>query len=107
MQPDLVAVNHDYWRMLASMFLHLGLLHILFNMWALYVLGDFLESVLGSVKFLAVYLLSGLAGSCSSSFPRRCTYLRWAPPAPSSASSAPWPCTPFATGTATLWPAAS
>ena len=35
MQPDLVAVNHDYWRMLASMFLHLGLIHILFNMWAL------------------------------------------------------------------------
>jgi membrane associated rhomboid family serine protease len=63
MQPDLVALNHEYWRMLASMFLHLGLIHILFNMWALYVLGDFLEAVLGSVKFLVVYVLSGLAGS--------------------------------------------
>jgi membrane associated rhomboid family serine protease len=63
MVPALVVLNHEYWRMVSSMFLHLGLIHILFNMWALLVLGDFLERVMGTAKFLAVYILSGLAGS--------------------------------------------
>jgi membrane associated rhomboid family serine protease len=63
MIPASVALDHEYWRMVTSMFLHAGVFHILFNMWALLVIGDFLERVLGTVRFLAVYLLSGLAGS--------------------------------------------
>ena len=63
MVPAMVAIENEYWRMLASMFLHVGLIHILFNMWALLVIGDFLEAILGRARFLAVYFLSGIAGS--------------------------------------------
>jgi membrane associated rhomboid family serine protease len=66
-----VGVAHgQYYRLLTSMFLHeppgagsTFFLHILFNMWALYVVGPPLEAVLGRVRFVAMYLLSGLAGS--------------------------------------------
>ena len=61
--PAYVAIENDYWRMFTSVFMHSGLLHILFNMWALLVIGNFLESALGRSKFLTVYLLSGFAGS--------------------------------------------
>jgi membrane associated rhomboid family serine protease len=52
----------DYYRLFTSMFLHYGLLHLLMNMWALWVLGRVLEAVLGPARFLALYLLSGLGG---------------------------------------------
>jgi membrane associated rhomboid family serine protease len=63
-----VAVG-DWYRLLSNAFLHeplgtgFGITHILFNMWALYVLGPALERFLGQVRFLAVYLVSALAGS--------------------------------------------
>jgi membrane associated rhomboid family serine protease len=53
----------EYHRLLTAMFLHAGPLHLLMNMWALWVLGRNLEVVLGPVRFLALYLLSGLGGS--------------------------------------------
>ena len=61
--------NGDVYRLLSNAFLHepigsgLGLLHIVFNMWALIVVGPSLERLLGRVRFLAVYLVSALAGS--------------------------------------------
>jgi membrane associated rhomboid family serine protease len=59
----------DWYRLLSSAFLHelpnggFGLLHIIFNMWALLVVGPALERWLGRLRFLAVYLVSALAGS--------------------------------------------
>jgi membrane associated rhomboid family serine protease len=60
----------EYYRLVTSMFLHLPpstgntfFLHILFNMWALSVVGPPLEALLGRVRFTALYLLTGLAGS--------------------------------------------
>jgi membrane associated rhomboid family serine protease len=53
----------DYYRLFTSMFLHYGLLHLLMNMWALWVLGRLLEAVLGPARFLGLYLVSGLGGS--------------------------------------------
>jgi membrane associated rhomboid family serine protease len=53
----------EYYRLLTSMFLHFGLLHVGMNMWALWVLGRPLEAVLGPLRFLALYLVSGLGGS--------------------------------------------
>ena len=52
-----------YYQLLTSVFTHVEFWHIGFNMFMLWVLGPQLESVLGRVRFLAVYLLSGLAGS--------------------------------------------
>ena len=53
----------QWWRLAAAMFLHFGFLHLLFNMYALWNLGPPLETVFGTVPFLALYLLSGLAGN--------------------------------------------
>ena len=63
LRPYDVLALHQYWRMVTVMFLHLGLLHIAFNMWALWVIGHYVEGILGHLKFLVLYLLSGLAGS--------------------------------------------
>jgi rhomboid family protein len=46
-----------------SMFLHASVLHILFNMWALWIFGDNVEDYLGHLKYLAFYLLSGIAAT--------------------------------------------
>ena len=51
------------WQLLTSAFLHLEVWHIAFNMLALWVLGPQLEMVVGRARFLALYLLSALAGS--------------------------------------------
>jgi membrane associated rhomboid family serine protease len=53
----------SYWQLVTSMFAHVEIWHIAFNMVALYALGPQLELVLGRARFLALYLLSGLAGS--------------------------------------------
>jgi membrane associated rhomboid family serine protease len=52
-----------YWQPITSIFSHVEVWHIAFNMMALYFLGPQLEAVLGRARFLAVYLLSGLAAS--------------------------------------------
>src|SRR5207244_2886447 len=54
------------WRLLTSMFLHAGFLHLAFNAWALWVLGRLTERLLGSVAFTLVYLLSGIGGNLLS-----------------------------------------
>ncbi len=51
------------WRMLTAVFVHSGLLHILFNMYSLYVMGMVLEPMLGKARFTALFLIGGFAGS--------------------------------------------
>jgi rhomboid protease GluP len=63
LEPDAVVVRHEYWRLLTALFLHYGPLHILFNLYALYLLGPELERMIGSFKFLISYLISGLGSS--------------------------------------------
>jgi membrane associated rhomboid family serine protease len=53
----------EYWRLITSGFLHSGFFHLLFNMFALYVLGGMLEPAIGRLKFGVVYFVSLLAGS--------------------------------------------
>jgi len=54
-----------WWRIVGSGFLHYGPLHLLMNMFALYILGRDMETVLGRGRFLAVYAVSLLGGSAS------------------------------------------
>ncbi|GGO73708.1 rhomboid family intramembrane serine protease [Nocardioides deserti] len=56
-------VDGALWQVLTSGFTHVQVLHIAFNMFALYVLGPQLEAALGRARFLALYFLSLLAGS--------------------------------------------
>ena len=51
------------WRLLAAMFVHIGLQHFVLNMVTLYFLGRIAEDLFGSKAFLALYLLSGLMGN--------------------------------------------
>lgn len=62
MWPYGVSIGQWY-RLITAAFLHSGLLHILFNMYALYVLGPNLERLLGSKQFFSLYFLSALGGS--------------------------------------------
>src|SRR6185369_14611243 len=58
-----VVVQHEYWRFITALFLHGGLLHLGFNLFALYVLGPPLERSIGTMRFVACYLISGVASS--------------------------------------------
>jgi membrane associated rhomboid family serine protease len=52
---------HDaYFSFVSSMFLHSGWLHIVMNMWFMYIFGDNIEDRMGKVRFIAFYLLCGL-----------------------------------------------
>jgi membrane associated rhomboid family serine protease len=59
-------VNGQWWRLLTSTFIHIGLIHLLCNLWAFLVVGRLVERLVGSVGFLGLYLISGLFGSLAS-----------------------------------------
>jgi membrane associated rhomboid family serine protease len=63
LQPIAVASDHKYYELVTSAFVHIGLLHIFMNMFALVMVGPFLERVLGTWRFGALYLISALGGS--------------------------------------------
>jgi membrane associated rhomboid family serine protease len=56
----------ELWRLLTPVFLHLGLIHIAFNMYALFILGPPIERAYGRVRFLALYLATGVMGNVAS-----------------------------------------
>ncbi len=56
----------EYYRLFTSMFLHLNLMHMFFNGYALYILGRDVESLFGPVRFAVIYFLGGLSGSLAS-----------------------------------------
>lgn len=62
---QLIAVG-QYWRLFTAMFLHIGISHLFFNSYALYIYGPVVEQLFGKKKFLAVYIISGLMGSLFS-----------------------------------------
>lgn len=59
-------VQGEYWRLFTAMFLHVGLLHLFFNSYALYLYGPAVEKLFGKLKFSLVYVVSGLMGSLLS-----------------------------------------
>ena len=65
---ELIVNFGQYYRLITGMFLHGSILHLLFNMYALYIIGMQLESFLGKAKYLIVYLLSGIGASMLSIF---------------------------------------
>ena len=61
-----LTLGDQWWRMVAAMFVHIGLVHLLINEWCLWDLGFMAEQLYGPGPFLAVYLLSGITGSLVS-----------------------------------------
>jgi membrane associated rhomboid family serine protease len=69
----------DWWRLLTACFLHAGVWHIAVNMYALWWLGSVVENAIGPLRFILLYLGSGLAGSAGA--------LLWKPLAPTVGAS--------------------
>jgi rhomboid protease GluP len=61
-----LTLDRQWWRLLTAVFLHIGFVHLAVNMWCLWNLGSLAEDLYGSRAYLAVYILSGLAGSIAS-----------------------------------------
>lgn len=59
-------MNHEYYRLVTCAFIHIGLLHLLFNSYALYIIGIQLESYYGKIKYLIIYLFSAITASMMS-----------------------------------------
>lgn len=57
----------EIWRLITYQFVHADVMHILFNMWALYFFGPIVEYVMGGKRFLGFYLICGVAGALFSS----------------------------------------
>ncbi len=64
--PPAIAFGGQYWRLFTAMFLHIGLLHIAFNAYALYLFGAMVEEAFGRVTFLLIYFVTGLLASVTS-----------------------------------------
>jgi rhomboid protease GluP len=59
-------MNGQWWRLVTSLFLHFGVLHLGLNMWVLWDIGRLVERLVGNVGFIALYFVSGIAGSIAS-----------------------------------------
>lgn len=63
---DVLTKSGDYYRLLTCIFLHIGFIHLILNMYSLYVIGPQVESFFGKLKFIFIYLFSGVCGSILS-----------------------------------------
>jgi rhomboid protease GluP len=61
-----LSLGPEPWRVVTSMFVHIGVIHLLFNMWCLWSLGRLAERLMGNWNYLVLYLLSGVGGSLVS-----------------------------------------
>jgi rhomboid protease GluP len=66
MKVNQLVAQGESWRLFTAMFLHIGVLHLLSNLYALNALGPMVEGYYGHARFLAIYLLGGLTGSVAS-----------------------------------------
>jgi membrane associated rhomboid family serine protease len=62
----LINEGHQYWRFITALFIHIGYLHILFNNYALWIIGQEIERIYGSARFVILYLATGLASTFAS-----------------------------------------
>lgn len=58
--------NGEIWRFITPIFLHIGLLHLAFNSYAIWIVGPQVEKLYGGPRFLLLYLLTGIAGVAGS-----------------------------------------
>jgi membrane associated rhomboid family serine protease len=63
---SLVASGHEWWRFVTPMFIHVNLLHLLVNMYSLWIIGPYVEKLYGSSKFVVFWVVAGIAGVVAS-----------------------------------------
>ncbi|PIC58069.1 rhomboid family intramembrane serine protease [Sporosarcina sp. P12(2017)] len=71
---NFLIANGEYWRLITPMFLHGGFMHLLFNMFSLFVFGPELEKIAGKARFITVYMLAGLFGDIATYFVQPVAY---------------------------------
>ncbi|MBE1555193.1 rhomboid family intramembrane serine protease [Sporosarcina limicola] len=81
-QVRLVGIGNNYliaegewWRLFTPMFLHGGIIHLFFNMFSLFIFGPELEKIAGRMRFLTIYLLSGIFADIATFFLQDLDYL--------------------------------
>ena len=62
----LIRQNHEWWRFITPVFIHVGLLHLLVNMYSLWMIGPYVEKLYGSAKFVVFWVVTGVAGVIAS-----------------------------------------
>ncbi len=63
---DLIQHGHQYWRLVTPIFIHVNLIHVLINMYSLWVIGPWVEKLYGSTKFVVFWVVTGIAGVVAS-----------------------------------------
>ncbi len=63
---SLIAENYQWWRFVTPMFLHVNLIHLLVNMYSLWMIGPYVEKLYGSAKFVVFWVVAGIAGVVAS-----------------------------------------
>ncbi len=63
---SLINEQHQWWRFVTPMFVHVNLPHVLINMYSLWVVGPYVEKLYGSAKFIVFWVLTGIAGVLAS-----------------------------------------
>ena len=53
----LIRQNHEWWRFITPVFIHVGLLHLLVNMYSLWMIGPYVEKLYGSAKFVVFWVV--------------------------------------------------
>src|SRR5277367_4129981 len=61
-----LTLHGDQWRIITAMFVHIGILHLAMNMYALFIIGPFTERLFGNVPYLVLYTVSGIGGGLAS-----------------------------------------
>lgn len=62
LQPSSILQGRNLWTLITSMFMHSGIAHLFFNMFSLYFIGSFVESIIGRKRFAVFYIISGIVG---------------------------------------------
>ena len=58
--------HHEWWRFVTPMFIHVNLIHVLVNMYSLWIIGPYVEKLYGSAKFVVFWVVTGIAGVVAS-----------------------------------------
>lgn len=62
----LIRDNHEWWRFVTPIFIHVSLPHLLINMYTLWMIGPYVEKLYGSAKFVVFWVVTGIAGVAAS-----------------------------------------